>query len=144
MESSELSKELKALNQRIDELETILKKIVEPFQEMKKSTSNYFRLISLLLEHGGLTPDTLFSELKDPIEKTIIQVLAQKRELNLSQITENVRSRRGTASRRIIREKIGNLEKEHIIESHQQGSRVLYCLTDEVIKKWSQVLGLMR
>ncbi|MDG6217888.1 MAG: winged helix-turn-helix domain-containing protein [Candidatus Thermoplasmatota archaeon] len=143
MESSELSKELKALNQRIDELETILKKIVEPFQEMKKSTSNYFRLISLLLEHGGLTPDTLFSEIKDPIEKTIIQVLAQKRELNISQITENVRSRRGTASRRIIREKLRNLEKEHMIESHQQGSRVLYCLTDEVIKKWSQVLGLI-
>ena len=144
MESSELSKELKALNQRIDELETILKKIVEPFQEMRKSTTNYFRIVGLLLEHGGLTPDTLFSEIKDPIEKTIIQVLAQKRELNISQITENVRSRRGTASRRIIREKLRNLEKEHMIESHQQGSRVLYCLTDEVIKKWSQVLGLIR
>lgn len=144
MESNELSKELKALNQRIDELETILKKIVEPFQEMKKSTTNYFRIVGLLLEHGGLTPDTLFSEIKDPIEKTIIQVLAQKRELNISQITENVRSRRGTASRRIIREKLRNLEKQHLIESHQQGSRVLYCLSDEVIKKWSQVLGLIR
>jgi DNA-binding transcriptional ArsR family regulator len=144
VESNELSKELKALNQRIDELETILKKIVEPFQEMKKSTTNYFRIVGLLLEHGGLTPDTLFSEIKDPIEKTIIQVLAQKRELNISQITENVRSRRGTASRRIIREKLRNLEKQHLIESHQQGSRVLYCLSDEVIKKWSQVLGLIR
>lgn len=144
MEPTELTKEIKALNERIDELESMLKTILQPFQEMRKTTTNYIRIIGLLLEHGGLTPDTLLAEIKDPIEKTIIQVLTQKNDLNISQITENVRSKRGTASRRIIRNKLKNLEQKKIVESYQQSSRVVYRLTDEVIKKWSQVLGFIK
>ncbi len=143
VETSELSKEIKSLNKRIDELESMLRSVIQPFQEMGKTTSNYFRIIGLLLEHGGLTPDTLFSEIKDPIEQSIIQVLTQKKDLNISQITENVRSKRGTASRRIIREKLKSLEQKNMVESSQQGSRSLYRLTDEVIRKWSKVLGFI-
>lgn len=144
MESSELSKEIQSLNRRIDQLESMLRSVLQPFQEMGKTTSNYFRLIGLMLEHGGLTPDTLFSEIKDPIEKSIIQVLTQKKNLNISQITENARSKRGTASRRIIRVKLKSLEKKNMVESYKQGSRTLYRLTDEVIKKWSKVLGFIK
>ncbi len=144
MEPDELYREIKTLNKRINELESMLKTIVQPFQEMGKSTSNYFRLIGLMLEHGGLTPDTLFSDIKDPIEKTIIQILTQKKDLNISQLTDHVRSKRGTASRRIIRKKIKKLEEKNMVEPVQQGSRVVYRLTDEVIKKWSQVLGLTK
>ncbi len=144
VETEELYKEIKSLNDRIDELESMLKSVLRPFQEMGKTTTNYLRLIGLLLEHGCLTPDTLFSEIKDPIEKTIVQVLTQKKDLNISQITENVRSKRGTASRRIIRNKLKSLENKEIVESTMQGSRVVYRLTDEVIKKWSQVLGFIK
>ncbi len=144
MEPRELSKEIKALNDRIDELESMLRTVLKPFQEMGKTTTNYFRLIGLMLEHGGLTPDSLFSEIKDPIEKSIIQVLTQKKDLNISQITENVRSKRGTASRRIIRKKIQKLKEKNMVESHQTGSRTVYRLTDEVIKKWSKVLGFIK
>ena len=144
VEPEELYKEIKALNNRIDELESMIRTIVQPFQQVGRSTSNYFRIIGLMLEHGGLTPDTLFSEIKDPIEKTIIQILTQKKDLNVSQITEQVRSKRGKASRRIVRNKIKNLEKKEMIESQLLGSRTVYRLTDKVIKKWSQVLGLIK
>ncbi len=144
MEPEELSKEIKLLNKRIDELESMLRTVLQPFQDIGKTTTSYFRLIGLMLEHGGLTPDTLFSDLKDPIEKTIVQVLTQKESLNISQITEHVRSKRGKASRRIIRKKLSNLEKKHMVETDTQGSRVVYKLNEEVIKKWSQVLGFMK
>lgn len=144
VEPSELSKEIKALNERIDELESMLKTVLQPFQEMGRTTTQYFRLIGLMLEHGGLTPDTLFSEIKNPIEQSIIQVLTQKKDLNISQITEHVRSKRGTASRRIIRKKLQTLEKKNMIEPYQTGSRTVYRLTDEVIKKWSKVLGFIK
>lgn len=144
MEPEELYKEIKSLNKRIDELESMLRAVVQPFQQMGKSTTTYFRLISLMLEHGGLTPDSLFSEIKDPIEKTIVQVLTQKKDLNISQITEHVRSKRGTASRRIIRNKLHNLQTKNIVETNQLGSRTVYRLTEEVIKKWSQLLGFIK
>lgn len=144
MEPEELYKEIKSLNKRIDELESMLRAVVQPFQQMGKSTTTYFRLIGLMLEHGGLTPDTLFSGIKDPIEKTIVQVLIQKNDLNVSQITEHVRSKRGTASRRIIRNKLQNLQAEEIVETDKLGSRKVYRLTEEVIKKWLQVLGFIK
>lgn len=144
MDKDNLSDEIKSLNKRIDELETMLRAVIQPFQEIGKSTSNYIRLIGIMLEHGGLTPDTILSDLKDPIEKDIIRVLTQKKDLNISQITDNVRSQRGTASRRIIREKLKNLETKNMVYSQQKGSRIVYNLTDEVIKKWSQVLGFIK
>ena len=144
MDKDNLSDEIKSLNKRIDELETMLRAVIQPFQEIGKSTSNYIRLIGIMLEHGGLTPDTILSDLKDSIEKDIIRVLTQKKDLNISQITDNVRSTRGTASRRIIREKLKNLETKNMVYSQQKVSRVVYNLTDEVIKKWSQVLGFIK
>jgi DNA-binding transcriptional ArsR family regulator len=144
VEPEELYKEIKSLNKRIDELESMIRTVIQPFQDMGKTTTNYFRLIGLMLEHGGLTPDTLFSEIKDPIEKSIIQVLTQKKNLNVSQITEYVRNKRGTASRRIVRQKLKNLETKNMVESQQHSSRVIYRLTDEVVKKWSQVLGFIK
>ena len=144
MEKNELTKEIKSLNKRIDELESMLRAVVQPFQEMRKSTSSYVRLIGLMLEHGGLTPDTILPNIKDPIEQNIVRVLTQKKDLNISQITEHVRSKRGTASRRIIREKLKTLESKNIVYSQLKGSRTVYNLTDEVIKKWSQLLGFIK
>jgi hypothetical protein len=97
-----------------------------------------------MLEHGGLTPDTILPNIKDPIEQNIVRVLTQKKDLNISQITEHVRSKRGTASRRIIREKLKTLESKDIVYSQLKGSRTVYNLTDEVIKKWSQLLGFIK
>jgi DNA-binding transcriptional ArsR family regulator len=144
VEPQELKDEIKALNKRIDELESMLRSVVKPFRDMGKNTTNYFKLIGLMLEHGGLTPDTLFADIQDPIEKSIIRVLTQKRDLNISQITDHVRSHRGTASRRIIREKLKALEDKEMVESTMQGSRNVYRLTDKVIGKWSQVLGFIK
>jgi len=144
VEKNELTKEIKSLNKRIDELESMLRAVVQPFQEMRKSTSSYVRLIGLMLEHGGLTPDTILPNIKDPIEQNIVRVLTQKKDLNISQITEHVRSKRGTASRRIIREKLKILESKNIVYSQLKGSRTVYNLTDEVIKKWSQLLGFIK
>lgn len=144
MEKNDLTEEIKSLNKRIDELESMLRAVVQPFQEMRKSTSSYVRLIGLMLEHGGLTPDTILPNIKDPIEQNIVRVLTQKKDLNISQITEHVRSKRGTASRRIIREKLKTLESKNIVYSQLKGSRTVYNLTDEVIKKWSQLLGFIK
>jgi DNA-binding transcriptional ArsR family regulator len=144
VEPTELAEELRALGKRIDELESMIRLIIQPLQQVGKTTSNYLRLIGLLLEHGGLTPDTLLPEIHDPIERTIVQVLTKKPEQNISQITEMVRNTRGKASRRIIRKKLEILVDKNIVVLQQTSSRPVYRLTDEVIKKWSQVLGLSK
>ena len=137
----DLADEVKELNKRISELEKMLSVLIKPLQDVRKTTSNYMRLTGLLLDHGGLTPDLILPEVKDPISKEIVRVLMDRSEQNISQIAEIIRSRRGTASRRIIREKIQALTEKNIIQKHQKGSLSVYSLAEEVIKKWSQMLG---
>lgn len=137
----EIREEIKELNKRISELENMLSVLLQPLQNVQKTTENYLRVIGLLLDHGGLTPDLILPEVKDPISKEIVRVLLDRSDQNISQITELVRSKRGTASRRIIREKLQYLIEKDIVQRQQKGSRYTYRLTEKVVKKWSQLLG---
>jgi len=141
VEKKDLAEEVKELNKRISELEKMLSTIITPLQDVSKVTQNYMRLISILIDRGGLTPDMAIPELKDPISKDIVKVLLEKTNQNISQIEELVRSKRGTASRRIIREKLRYLEEKNIIQKQLKGSLYVYSLNETVIKKWSQMLG---
>lgn len=140
--SKDLTDEIRKLNKRISELEKMLSILTQPFRKIQDTTSNYLRIIQLLLEHGGLTPDLILPEVKDSISKEIVRVLMDRKEQNISQITELVRSRRGTASRRIIRDKINELTEKNVIQKKQRGSLYVYSLSQEVIRKWSQLLGI--
>lgn len=140
--TEDLTDEIKKLNNRISELEQMLSVLVQPFKKIQNTTSNYLRLIQLLLEHGGLTPDLILPDVKDQISKEIIHVLMDRKDQNISQITELVRNKRGTASRRIIREKINELTEKNLIQKKQKGSIHVYSLSEEVIRKWSQLLGI--
>ena len=139
--TKDLAKEVKELNKRINELEKMLSILLKPLQNVGKTTQNYLKITSLLLEHGGLTPDMIIPEIKNPISREIVRVLLERTDQNISQITDLVRSKRGTASRRIIRDRIKELEEKNIVRKRQKGSRYVYSLTEKVIKKWSQMLG---
>jgi hypothetical protein len=139
--SKDLKEEVKELNKRISELEKMINMMVQPIRNVSETTNKYLRLTGILLDNGGLTPDLLLPEVKDPISKEIVRVLLSRSDQNISQITELVRSKRGTASRRIIREKIKELEGGNIVQRHKKGAIDVYCITEKVIKKWSQMLG---
>lgn len=139
--ATDLTNEIKELQKRIDELEKLLASLVKPLTTVRKTTENYLRLAGLLLDHGGLTPDLILPTVKDSIEKDVVRVLLDRQDQNVSQITELVKTRRGTASRRIIRQRLKSLEQKHIIQGQQRGSRTVYRLTPDVINKWSQLLG---
>jgi cell division septum initiation protein DivIVA len=136
-----LEKEIQQLQQRIKELEVMLSQALQPIQNFSKTTQQYLRLVNLLLEHGGLTTEVILPQIKDPISQQIIRSLLDKPDQNVSEITQRVKSKRGTASRRIIRKKIQYLIDQKIVESTQKNARIVYRLTNEVIKKWSQLLG---
>ena len=137
----DLAKEVKELTKRINELEKMLSKIVKPLREVGSLTQNYVKITNLLLENGGLTPDMVIPGIKDQISREIVRVLMKHSNQNISQITDLVKSRRGTSSRRIIRERLKELEGKEIVEKTQKGSLYVYKLTDKVIRKWSKMLG---
>ncbi len=103
---NDLADEVKELSKRINELEKMLSALMKPFSDVRKTTERYLKLAALLLDHGGLTPDVILPDLKDPISKDIVRVLLERPGQNVSQITDLVKSKRGSASRRIIRKKL--------------------------------------
>jgi hypothetical protein len=138
----DLTSEIKELQARIKELEDMLAAALKPIQQVQHSTQHYVKLMRLLLEHGGLTPDVVLPDVKDPISKDIVRVLLERPDQNLSQITDQVRSKRGTASRRIIRKKVQDLVDRQIIDKQQKGSLYEYRLIEDVVKKWANLLGI--
>ena len=137
----DLGKEIKELHKRISELEKMLSLMIEPLRNAEHATRSYLRIAGLLLQNGGLTPDMLFPEVEDSISKEIVRALLSRPDQNISQITELVRSARGTASRRIIRKKLQELSNKEIIQRQQKGTRTVYSLTEKVLKRWSRMLG---
>jgi DNA-binding transcriptional ArsR family regulator len=140
--TNDLKKEIKELNKRISELEKMLSEVISPLRDVGKTTQKYLKITGLILEHGGFTPDMILPELKDHISREIVRALIDRQDQNISEITELVRSKRGTASRRIIRERLKELEEKDIVKKQMKGKYYVYNLTDEVIRKWSQMLGL--
>jgi len=139
--NKDLTKEVKELNKRITELEKMISVLIKPLREVGQTTQNYLKITRLLLDHGGLTPDVIIPEIKDNISREIVRALMKRSDQNISQITELVKSKRGTASRRIIRERLKELEKNEIVEKELKGKLYVYRLTEKVIKKWSKMLG---
>ena len=138
----DLQKEIRELKNRIIQMETMMTKMFTPIKELQGTTKNYFKLVSTAMKHGGLTPEMLLPEVKDDISKAIIKVLVQNNGQNISQLTKMIRDMRGTASRRIIRDKIKNLEDKGIIECKKVGAIDHYYISEEVLIKWSQMLNI--
>jgi len=137
----DLKEEVRKLSARIGELEGLLSQLREPFSRLQELSGNYFRLIELYMRFGEVSPESTIPGLKDPISRDIIRALFKKGGQNISEITEVVRQRRGSASRRIVRQRLAVLEKEGIVRGERRRKTTEYHVTDEVGRKWSQMLG---
>ncbi len=63
-----------------------------------------------------------FPNLKyDDISKSILAALERKGQLNISQLTEQVRKERGSASRRIVRKRVDKMVEDGIIQEIDSG-----------------------
>jgi DNA-binding transcriptional ArsR family regulator len=137
----DLRDEVRKLSARIGELEGMLVQLREPFGQLQDVSRNYFRLIELYMRFGEVSPEAAIPGLKDPISRDIVNALFQKGGQNISEITEAVRARRGTASRRIVRDKLAELGRDGIVRGERRTKTVEYHVSDEVVRKWSQLLG---
>jgi hypothetical protein len=86
----------------------IIREGFEFYDGMVKLMSKFTRAERLESRYGDLK--------QDEISWKIIQILDNSIPLNISQLTAKVRAERGTASRRIIRERVNKLVKRGILK----------------------------
>jgi DNA-binding transcriptional ArsR family regulator len=143
--------EIEDLSKRIGQLEEALRDVTRPYAELsdhitrfQEIVGRYFRLLELYQKHGSISIDTILPEVKDPISKEIMRILLDKPGLNISQITEELRSRSGSASRRIVRGRLQELTEKGLLAESLGKKQKTYEISESVVNKWSQVLGLSK
>ena len=116
--------------QRLADLESKIEKISP---EIKDATGSLNMTLAILRTFQEVTNvATIFSPSKwlmrlrpdvnlDAIERLIVDVLTREGPKNISQLTASVRMERGTASRRIIRDKVNDMIVREIVEEVDEG-----------------------
>ncbi len=147
----EQAEEIKQLSNKIDRLEGMIAEMSQPYKETRtlmdkfqEMASGYLKIISLYQQHGKVSPEMLVPTVKDPIAQDILVILFEKKELNVSQIAENLREKRGTASRKTVRDKLKELEDAGAIEILDDKKVKKYKVSDELVEKWLKLLGVMK
>ncbi len=151
MAKGDLQDDVRELRKQVEALREALAKVAEPYRELagymeqlQTITRGYFRLLDLYAKHGAVSPDLVVPGLKDDISKAILATLFEKGDRNISQITESVKGKRGTASRRIVRERLQALVQDGVVVEAGGSRGHTYRVSEEVAAKWSQVLGLSK
>lgn len=116
--------------QRLADLESKIEKISP---EIKDATGSLNMTLAILRTFQEVTNvATIFSPSKwllrlrpdvnlGAIERLIVDVLTREGPKNISQLTASVRMERGTASRRIIRDKVNDMIVREIVEEVDEG-----------------------
>jgi len=149
MAGEDIRKDLKELREQIEALREALAAAAQPYAQLVASMERlqeiargYFRLLDLYQRHGSISPDLVVPGLKDDISRHIVAALFERQDRNISQITDAVKGRRGTASRRIVRERLEDLQRQGIVVATPGSRTRTFRVAEEVAEKWSQVLGV--
>ena len=125
-----LSEEVKTLKKALDELMT-------SFEIVSRLAENYLRLINIYAQYGGLGIDVVVPKIRnDPIAREIVRILFDLKSANISQITQELKRRRGKASRNTVREKIHHLIDLNVVEEVDEEllRRLVFEETKRVLK----------
>ncbi|HSA35042.1 MAG TPA: hypothetical protein P5202_00630 [Methanomassiliicoccales archaeon] len=151
MAGTEEAKRIQELTERIAQLEEAIRQVSVPYSQLaaqlatfQDTVGKYFRLMDLYQRYGVVSVDTILPEVKDPISKDILRILLDHPDLNISQLTDELKGRRGSSSRRIVREKLNELAEMKLVVEETGRNERSYRLSEDVVKRWSQVLGLTK
>ena len=151
MGEEDLHDEIRELRAQIAQLSEALEMAVKPYQkvlgqleDLQGIAKRYFGLLELYQRYGEISPEVVIPGLKDPISQEIVKILFDKEDRNISQIAEQMRQRRGSASRRIVRERLDRLLEDGVVAVSTDSKQRRFNISDEVVQKWSQLLGLQK
>jgi predicted transcriptional regulator len=145
------AKRIEELTRKVEELEEAVRQVARPYSELAEqldrfqgTVRSYFRLLDLYQKHGAISIEVILPEVKDPISKDIMRLLTERPGLNISEITDELKQRRGTSSRRIVRDRLEELSRQGLVVERQAKGERTYEIAEHVLRKWSEVLGLTK
>lgn len=148
-EEEDKDRKIEELSERISSLEAALREVTRPYAQLVEQlgqfqsvVTKYFRLLDLYQRHGAISVDTIFPEVKDTMSREIMRILMDRPGLNISQVSDELRARTGSSSRRIVRSRLDGLVAQGLVLEEGSTKARTFRVSDKVIRKWSEVLGL--
>jgi DNA-binding transcriptional ArsR family regulator len=149
MADKELKEQIKELSSKMEAVEDSLSKVAGPYSQLieyldrfQKISSSYFKLLDLYQRYGEISPDLLVPDVKDSISRDIVKTLFERDGQNISQISDKLKDKRGTSSRRIVRERLKMLEEKGVVRAKGSPRSKEYWLSEEYVRRWYEILGL--
>src|SRR2546421_11620408 len=149
MTQDALRKEIRELRAQIEALRTALSDVTRPYAELmayvdrlQDVSRSYFRVLELFTKYGKVSPDLVIPGLKDDISRHIVVSLFDQPDRNISQIAEAVKGKRGTASRRIVRARLEDLQRQGIVVATPGSRTRTFRVANQVAEKGSQGVGV--
>jgi hypothetical protein len=151
MKGDDVKRQLREINERMMKLEEAFMEVARPYAEISQQmqsfqeiSKGYFKLMNLYQKHGQISPEMAVPGLKDAISKDLLQIIIEKGPLNISEATDCLREKRGHSSRRIVRERLQEMENKGILVAETRGKQKKYSASEEVTNKWLELLGLVK
>lgn len=148
-DTKDKDRKIEELTERIASLESSLREVTRPYSQLVEQlgqfqgiVQKYFRLLDLYQRHGVIAVDVILPELKDPMSREIMRILMDRPGLNISQISEELRTRTGSSSRRIVRERLEEMVRQDLLAEEKGSKAKTFRVSARVVEKWSEVLGL--
>lgn len=148
-DTKDKDRKIEELTERIASLESSLREVTRPYSQLVEQlgqfqgiVQKYFRLLDLYQRHGVIAVDVILPELKDPMSREIMRILMDRPGLNISQISEELRTRTGSSSRRIVRERLEEMVRQDLLAEEEGSKAKTFTVSARVVEKWSEVLGL--
>ncbi len=147
MAGEDLRKGLKELQDQVEALREAIARVAGPYAaiagyvaQLRDITRGYFRLLDLYARHGAISPDLVVPGLKDDISRHLVSALFEKGDRNISQLTEAVKAKRGTASRRIVRARLEELVGQGVVVASPGPKGRTFRVSDDLAAKWTRIL----
>ncbi|MET1128567.1 MAG: hypothetical protein ABWW70_04550 [Thermoproteota archaeon] len=136
----------RSLEERLDRMEKLLSEVAARLERLEKVLGpggevlavaavlvSVLGMSSIEAVHASLRLTELFKRYAhlDPVSRAVLQALSHGRWVTVSELTRLVRAIRGTASRRIVRERVKELESMGLVEVRRERRRTLVRLKRE-------------
>jgi DNA-binding transcriptional ArsR family regulator len=139
----ELQRQVTAVQEAITRVGGPVLEAVDQVSRMRDLAVGYLRLVELYQRFGSISPEAVLPELKDPIAVDVVKLLFEQGGLNVTQLTERLRGRRGRASRTSVRERLSRLVKDGIVVmEHGPGGVAVYSVAEWAVERWLKLIGV--
>lgn len=127
---------------RLNNLEQKIEEQNEKLDSVVDLRERYMTLCRIIDQYGFVSPSVI-NEISGEHEEEIVRILLKSDSCNISTLTDRLRERYGSSSRRTTKKKLKQLKNRGVVRELNEGRGRAFQLTDRIVKQLAQKMGVI-